>query len=51
MSQTLDNEQKLTKKASKLIKSFTIEIDDIQPRVGEVNTTFEVEEQRDDIPA
>jgi len=41
--------QKLTAKASKLIKSFTIEIDNIEQNNGEVNPVFEVQEVDDDV--
>ena len=41
--------QKLTKKASKLIRTFSIEIDDIETNVENVNTAFEVEEQNHDV--
>ena len=39
--------RKLTGKASKLIRHFSIEMDDIEHRNGEVNPTFDVNEKED----
>ena len=41
--------QKLTTKASKLIKTFTIEIDDIKTNGEQVNKAFELGEEKDDV--
>ena len=41
--------QKLTTKASRLIKTFTIELDDVGLKNGEVNPSFEIGEKQIDV--